>query len=572
MKRFETGAFQAFLRTLPDPCVVRGEDGRIVGCNELAERLFGRSAPELLRCRLTDLVSKSARRQWRYADEVCLRGEKVIKFSVSMPGPSGTVRVLAVRQRRSVDAAGAAVLVSTLREATVEHEIRHELNQREQFEGILLGITSEFVNRSSREVAHSFSGVLAAVAQALGAGVGLFFAYDRTHHNLEPESAWVVDGDPDELVANIGAIETGELPWWEPIGRQDTSRESNTHISFLDARYTSYAVYPVHTQYETLGALFFASTEDEVVRRYDESLHVMKVVALLFANVLARREIEKLLNNYSINLEKKVQERTQDLNVAYETLKQTQSQLLQAGKMASIGQLAAGVAHEINNPVGFVKSNLHSLREYADDLRKTMGEGHDELLDEMDEIIAESIEGTRRVDSIVKNLRTFSRMDRGDRSLGNINDLLENTLTVIWNELKYKADVVKEYGEIPEIYCSIDQLNQVFVNLLVNAAQAIEEKGEIRINTGLDEGVVMIQIADTGHGIEPNNLERIFDPFFTTKDVGQGTGLGLSIVYDIIRAHHGTISVDSTPGEGTVFTISLPTDARPSDRLSDAVL
>ena len=544
--------------SLPDPCVVRDGDGRILLCNDLAARLLGRTVDQLIHRRVEDIVQDPALNRWRQADKMCATGEKIVRFSIALPGPGGTTRVLSIRQRRHIDTSGEEIVVSSFREATAEYEIRHELDQREQFEGVLLGVTAEFVNRSSREITQAFSHVLEEVAQALGAGVGLFFAYDRNERKLEVQGAWSVDGDADELFSDIDPIDPSNVPWWEPLINQETFHGTGCGVTFLDQRYASCAVYPVHTQYETLGALFFASTDEKIEDRYEDSLHVMKVVALLFANVLVRAEIEKLLNSYSINLEKKVQERTQDLNIAYETLKQTQSQLVQAGKMASIGQLAAGVAHEINNPVGFVKSNLHSLKEYAEELRDQIGDAYGESLDEMDEMIADSIEGTRRVDTIVRNLRTFSRMDRGDRGLANVNDLLENTLTVIWNELKYKVEIVREYEEIPEIYCASDQLNQVFVNLLVNAVQAIEEKGEIRIHTGLDEGMVMIQIADTGQGISAEHLDRIFEPFFTTKDVGKGTGLGLSIVYDIINSHHGTISVDSIEGEGTTFTISLP--------------
>jgi len=275
---------------------------------------------------------------------------------------------------------------------------------------------------------------------------------------------------------------------------------------------------------------------------------------------------------------------------AEEALRMSQAQLLQSEKMASIGQLAAGVAHEINNPAGFVMSNISSLTEYvgtfkkvlneyeslSEQVRATNGGAHEDVLVRIDEIrqeedlsyvlkdvdnlLAESFDGTRRISEIVQNLKSFARVDETALKEANINDGIEATLKIVWNELKYKCGVQKKLGDVPDIRCNPGKLNQVFMNLLVNAAQAIEERGEITIETQADDGFVVARISDTGRGIPPEQLSRIFDPFFTTKRVGEGTGLGLSISHGIIREHHGSIEVESEVGKGTTFTIRLPVD------------
>jgi two-component system, NtrC family, sensor kinase len=286
--------------------------------------------------------------------------------------------------------------------------------------------------------------------------------------------------------------------------------------------------------------------------------------------------------------EEEMKKRTDELLKANGELKVMQSQLLQSEKMASIGQLAAGVAHEINNPIGFINSNLGTLGEYARDIMRLLGKykeiekalkekcgseteslmrelgeikkdiGLDFIEQDFEKVIRESQEGAERVKKIVLDLKSFAHVDDADLKQANLNQGLESTLNIVWNELKYKTVVKKEYGEIPEIECYPMQLNQVFMNMLVNAAQAIDEKGEITIKTYADDDYVYVKISDTGKGITPEHLPKIFDPFFTTKPVGAGTGLGLSTAYGIVKNHNGEIEVESKVGKGTTFTIKLP--------------
>ncbi len=275
-------------------------------------------------------------------------------------------------------------------------------------------------------------------------------------------------------------------------------------------------------------------------------------------------------------------EKNRQLAAAYDELKAAQSQLLQKEKMASVGQLAAGVAHEINNPMGFIISNIGSLREYGEALKEyvlaadvVLAAGCGEadrakmqalqdrldipfILEDTPSLIKESLDGAGRVRTIVQNLKSFSNVDQAEVQQININDCLESTVSIAWNELKAKADVVRSYGDVPLIECRPQELGQVFLNILRNAAQAIKDRGTIRLTTGREDGVVVVAISDNGCGIPPEIVGRIFEPFFTTRPVGQGTGLGLSICYDIVKKHGGAIEVTSTVDSGTTFTIRLP--------------
>lgn len=299
------------------------------------------------------------------------------------------------------------------------------------------------------------------------------------------------------------------------------------------------------------------------------------------AHALRLRELERKNREYQENLEQQVRKRTLQLEQAYRDLKASQDQLLHQEKLATIGHLAAGVAHEINNPTGYIGSNLGTLTKYMGRITEFIHllDGYcstlppeksaelaaarknskiDFLVEDSRDILTECLEGVERIKKIVEGLKTFSRKDQNTSCLANINDCLENALTVAWNELKYKATVEKDYGDLPLIRCYPNQLAQVFMNLLVNAAHAIAGQGIIRIRTFTENDLIVIAISDTGSGISPENLQKIFAPFFTTKEAGVGTGLGLSIVTEIVARHGGEIAVESEVGKGSTFTISMP--------------
>ena len=287
-------------------------------------------------------------------------------------------------------------------------------------------------------------------------------------------------------------------------------------------------------------------------------------------------------------LEQKLEDRSRTLEETNEKLVASQSQLVQSEKMASIGQLAAGVAHDINNPVGFVMSNLGTLADYLQTVRTVLEKYHaliaclnvgqddarkqllaeiaaledkedlEFVLEDATQLLEESQDGAKRIKEIVQNLRSFARLDEATVTEVDLNKGVESTLNIVWNELKYHCTVTRDYGDLPVLRCFSGQLNQVFMNLLVNAGQAIEGDGEITIKTWADDTDIHVRISDSGQGIAPANVSRIFDPFFTTKPVGKGTGLGLSVSYGIVQKHGGRIGVTSEVGKGTAFTVSLP--------------
>ena len=317
------------------------------------------------------------------------------------------------------------------------------------------------------------------------------------------------------------------------------------------------------------------------------AVEIMKAGAsdYLTKNTLSPEILSKTLQHvsqiYQAELEReRIQ---QEQTILIEKLKQAQNQLLQSEKMASIGQLAAGVAHEINNPVGFISSNISTLKTYLSDIFSVLdayknleeqspaGKELDDLQqlkskidldflkEDIENLVLESQDGLVRVKQIVQDLKDFSHVDEAEWQWADIHHGIDSTLNIVNSEIKYKAEVTKEYGSLPQVECLASQLNQVFMNLMVNAAHAIEERGTITIRTGTEENdKIWIEIQDTGKGITPEHINRIFDPFFTTKPIGQGTGLGLSLSYSIIQKHHGELSVTSALGEGTTFRICLP--------------
>jgi len=304
------------------------------------------------------------------------------------------------------------------------------------------------------------------------------------------------------------------------------------------------------------------------------------------------RELAELFRKFNLMTEK-VAKRERDLKESYsqlshanEELKQSESQLVQSEKMASIGVLASGVAHEINNPIGFIKSNLFMLKDYFEDIEKyyhaslanlsnetqksiqqQLAKKHDIafLLGDIPPLLDSSIGGVERVTEIVQSLKTFSRIDLPEKSFVDINEGLNATLNMVWNELKFNCKVHVDLKALPKVFVYPGKLNQVFMNLLINAGQSIVEKGEIFVRTYVDNKYIVIAIRDTGSGISAEDLLHIFTPFYTTKPIGEGTGLGLSISHQIIEQHDGKLNVESTLGEGSCFSIYLPIDSREVD-------
>jgi signal transduction histidine kinase len=297
------------------------------------------------------------------------------------------------------------------------------------------------------------------------------------------------------------------------------------------------------------------------------------------------QERSQALLELNRELENKVVERTQELQEshgeverAYEELKETQVQLIQSEKMASLGQLVAGIAHEIKNPLNFIYGNTDFLRRYVSNLKELLRIYEEEdptrqreavrelkdrvnfefVLGDLATLIDNFEEGAERIHSIIGDLRAFSRLDSDDFRMVDVHEPIELALNLVRQEYRDRITIHREYGELPKIECHSGRLSQVFMNLMSNACQAIVGEGDIWIRTSAGSDQVGVEIEDSGSGIEANHLHKVFEPFFTTKPVGKGTGLGLSISYGIVQNHKGTISVESPPGKGTSFRIELP--------------
>ncbi|HWS25854.1 MAG TPA: ATP-binding protein [Xanthomonadales bacterium] len=289
----------------------------------------------------------------------------------------------------------------------------------------------------------------------------------------------------------------------------------------------------------------------------------------------------------------KAQARVAELAADLEKMQQTQSQVIHTTKLASLGQMIAGVAHEMNTPIGFVKSNVEVVRELVTEHRQLVGKclhgfdmmlaadlgnpqmvepvrramakvraalAADERLRDGDDLLKDAVDGLVQIANLVKNLKGFARVDRDGMDALDLNECIESALTIAAHQLRDRVEVVKEFAQLPKINGVASQINQVLLNLITNAAQAMDEGGKLTLVSRRSGDQVEIDITDTGSGIPDSVMPKIFDPFFTTKPVGEGTGLGLSIVHKIVQSHGGSIKVRTAPKKGSTFTISFPVD------------
>jgi signal transduction histidine kinase len=342
---------------------------------------------------------------------------------------------------------------------------------------------------------------------------------------------------------------------------------------------------PLKTLIQSASTIAQGNFSQRVAIRSSDEVGILASTFNEMAQALSVRDVQ--LQELNRNLESMIRDRTMELENSHEALKRAyfdlqsaQEQLIQTEKMASLGQLVSGIAHEIKNPLNFIYGNTGFLADYTQKLQSVVEafdklpsispEDRAEITRQMESIhyafIKEDLkilidnfsDGARRINAIVSDLRTFSRMDPDSISEVDLHASLEMSLNLLSNQYRNRIEIHKELGDVPKIQGYSGKLHQVFMNLLSNAFQAVGENGDVWIRTRSANGAVEIEIEDTGMGIAKENLKRIFEPFFTTKPVGQGTGLGLSISYGIIEQHQGKISVASVPGKRTVFTVRLP--------------
>ena len=407
--------------------------------------------------------------------------------------------------------------------------------------------------------------ILLAVTDTMGASRAMVFLMDSDREEYVSAAlrgSWKVDARAEVPVSH---------PIWSRLleGREELAREDFEEEADLELRSQCQSIYddldvalmvPMVFREDLLGAIAVGrKVSGEPLGPADRGLlrTLANQSSIGIENAMAFDEIAKL----NESLEARVEERTEEL-------RETQNQLMQSEKMSSLGQLVAGVAHELNNPIGFVHANLQLLDEFIGELSLAQESGAEtsEIRENIGKLIKRSREGTERVKDIVMDLRTFSRMDQAELQYADIHSEIDRTLTLMQPRLKNNIKVNKFYGDLPEIRCYPGQLNQVFLNLLMNASDSLQsEGGEITIVTALSELGVRLEFRDDGVGIPFEVQSRIFDPFFTTKDVGSGTGLGLSLSHGIIERHGGRFLLSSEPGRGASFVIDLPLDARESE-------
>ncbi|MES2952244.1 MAG: ATP-binding protein [Pseudomonadota bacterium] len=479
---------------------------------------------------------------------------------------------------------------------------------------------------------------------------GLLFADEKTEHSDAVQPTWcvlLVDDDDAVHLATQLALRGFEFQQktLELViarsgaqGRQIFESRNDVALAIVDVvmetehaglelvHYVRNTLHNHHTRLVLRTGQAGQAPEDKVIREYEiddykekSEMTMRKLHTLLYSKLRAYHSL-CLLDEQRSGLEQVVEQRTAQLAEANQTLRDdvtrreraeqelmrrntelnalnaklslAQESLIQSEKMASIGQLAAGVAHEINNPIGYIFSNFGTLETYLADLFQMLGAYEkaesacsdprtvseivalkkaielEFLKEDIPTLMSESREGIVRVRKIVQDLKDFSHVDAAtDWQFSNLNQGIDSTLNVVNSEIKYKADVVKDYGELPLVQCMSSQINQVVLNLVVNAAHAIgSERGKITIRTGIEGDNAWFSVTDTGAGIPKEVLPRIFDPFYTTKPIGKGTGLGLSLSYGIIQKHHGTIDVQTEIGKGTTFRVTMPVSQPASEQ------
>ena len=421
-----------------------------------------------------------------------------------------------------------------------------ELKEKAQTLAIRTGLINKISNkiRDGFDIDEIIQTAVEEISKTLDLSQGFYAAVLNGQKDLIVKHAWVSENEKFTEIHKINPDEDDLLK------KSIKNKASNTSAVILDndtGESRSKLITPIIYNNEILGILSFLHAVSKK-HWHKEEITMIEGISAQLASAINQAKLFNELEEQKLDLEKALLE-----------LKQTQSQLIQSEKMASLGQLVAGVAHEINTPMGSIKSNNDIFIKCIQKIKTVSSESemtkYSEILDDTLKVNAEAI---KRINSIVKALKNFARLDEAEYKETDIHEGIKSTLMLINHEIKGTIMIIEEFGNLPLINCYPNQLNQVFMNILVNACQSIEKTGSIKIKTENYDNKIKIIISDTGKGIPEGHLERIFDPGFTTKGVGIGTGLGLSICYRIIEQHKGSIKAESLEGRGSIFTIEMP--------------
>ncbi len=415
-----------------------------------------------------------------------------------------------------------------------------QLQERAQNLAIRTGLINRISNsiRDSLELEKIIEIALEEISTALGLDKSYFALFDEHNNEFILKNNW-----------NFKGQEIEQLNLNRDSGIKQAFLEHKTLISgIMTDQSTNHIqprlVTPVLYQDKVLGVVGFYHINNKRAW-HEEEISLIEGLTSQLASAINQAKLFNTILNQKNELEE-----------ALLKLKETQARLIQSEKMASLGQLVAGVAHEINTPLGSVNSNNNIFKKCLEKIRDQLNSP--DIIEILEESINTNAEAIKRINGLVKSLRNFARLDEAEYQEADIHEGIKSTLKLINHEIRGRIEVITEFGDIPAIKCYPNQLNQVFMNIFVNAYQSIEGNGTITIKTQREDNLIIITITDTGKGIPAENLARVFDPGFTTKGVGVGTGLGLSICYQIIEKHNGKISADSKVGKGTTFKIELP--------------
>jgi len=423
-------------------------------------------------------------------------------------------------------------------------------------------------------------------------GDGTYFMSENIYHKIfEKLQDMICISSPDDKILDVNPVCVNMLGY--------SSKEDL--LSIYNIQYLFHSIANMKKWKDLMQKRGSVKNFEATLVKKDGELIAAHVTSSRISNQNGKIIYTSVIRDITENIkgQTNIHKQNVDLIDSISNIKKTQPKLIQQEKLASIGQLAAGIAHELNNPIGFISSNFTSLKSYVNIIKKYIEQFEkissclhskensavseiadhidkykkeqklDYIFEDIGDLVSESMEGIHRITGIVRNLRNFSRIDvDGEIEQYDINGAIESTLIVAKNEIKYVADIKREYSQIPPVHCIGGEMNQVFLNIIVNAAQSLKSqtrsrRGVIRIKTYNDKEFVYCEIIDNGPGIPGNIIHRIFDPFFTTKEAGKGTGLGLNISYDIVvHKHNGDLLVQSKEGLGTKFIIKIPIESR----------